>query len=433
MRRGNRREGEEWGMSKCCGGGEPREIRTTDPCVSAQPSCCSTKKTDKAAPGPENPIEQTKVWFCNMIGNCLEYARAEKSKGKPVVGIMCEFTPREVILAAGALPVCLCGGSAATIPAAEADLPANLCPLIKSTYGYHLQKSNPFLEMADLIVAETTCDGKKKMYELMAESRPMHVLELPQKPDDPSAFTHWVEQMQQLRNVIEERFKVKVTDCSLREAIRVMNRERALRRSLAEIMQSDNPPLTGRELLDFKSSISGIAADFEQYEKAIQGFRDSMADRSRNDRRVRVLMTGVPMAHGAERVIEIIESHGGLVVAQENCTGLKPIVEDVDENAADPMLALAEKYFHLPCSVMTANQGRLDLLTLLAREYRAQCVIDLVWQACLTYDVEAARIKRLAEERLGIPYLRIETDYSPSDSARIAVRVEALFETVRGI
>jgi benzoyl-CoA reductase/2-hydroxyglutaryl-CoA dehydratase subunit BcrC/BadD/HgdB len=368
-----------------------------------------------------------------MIGNCLEYAQAAKGQGKPVVGILCEFTPREVILAAGALPVCLCGGSAATIPAAEADLPANLCPLIKSTYGYHLQKSNPFLEMADLIVAETTCDGKKKMYELMAESRPMHVLELPQKPDDPSAFAHWVEQMQQLRNVLEERFKVKVTDCSLREAIRVMNRERALRRSLAEIMQSDNPPLTGRELLDFKSSISGIAADFEQYEKLIQGFRDSMADRSQNDRRVRVLMTGVPMAHGAERVIEIIESHGGLVVAQENCTGLKPIIEDVDENAADPMLALAEKYFHLPCSVMTANQGRLDLLALLAREYRAQCVIDLVWQACLTYDVEAARIKRLAEERLGIPYLRIETDYSPSDSARIAVRVEALFETVRGV
>ncbi len=33
--------------------------------------------------------------------------------------------------------------------------------------------------------------------------------------------------------------------------------------------------------------------------------------------------------------------------------------------------------------------------------------------------------------QLDIPYLRIETDYSPNDSARIAVRVEALFETLR--
>lgn len=142
-------------------------------------------------------------------------------------------------------------------------------------------------------------------------------------------------------------------------------------------------------------------------------------------------MTGVPMAHGAERVLEIIEKAGGLVVVMENCTGLKPILEDVDEKADDPLRAIAEKYFHLPCSVMTPNDRRLDSLRRLAEDYRAQCVIELVWQACLTYDVESGRVKHLAEEELGIPYLRIETDYSPSDSARIAVRVEALYETVR--
>jgi benzoyl-CoA reductase/2-hydroxyglutaryl-CoA dehydratase subunit BcrC/BadD/HgdB len=96
------------------------------------------------------------------------------------------------------------------------------------------------------------------------------------------------------------------------------------------------------------------------------------------------------------------------------------------------MQALAEKYFALPCSVKTRNDARLDSLRRLATEYRPQAVIDLIWQACLTYDVESHRVKRLAEGELSLPYLRIETDYSPSDSARIAVRVEALFETVRG-
>jgi benzoyl-CoA reductase/2-hydroxyglutaryl-CoA dehydratase subunit BcrC/BadD/HgdB len=67
----------------------------------------------------------------------------------------------------------------------------------------------------------------------------------------------------------------------------------------------------------------------------------------------------------------------------------------------------------------------------LSAEYRPECIIDLIWQACLTYDVESYLIKELSEKELGIPYLRIETDYSPSDSARIALRVEALFETVR--
>ena len=142
-------------------------------------------------------------------------------------------------------------------------------------------------------------------------------------------------------------------------------------------------------------------------------------------------MTGVPIVHGAERVLDIIESHGGLVVCMDNCTGLKPIIDDVDEAADDPIVALAEKYLRLPCSVMTTNDRRMEVLCNLVKEYRPQCIIELIWQSCITYDVESYFVKQLAEKELDISYLRIETDYSPSDSARIALRVEALFETVR--
>ncbi|HUT92973.1 MAG TPA: double-cubane-cluster-containing anaerobic reductase [Thermoguttaceae bacterium] len=365
-----------------------------------------------------------------MIANCLEYARAAKAEGRPIVGILCEYTPRELILAGGGVPVCLCGGSAETIPAAETQLPANLCPLIKSTYGYHVEGSNPFLEMADLIVAETTCDGKKKMYELLAETRPLYVLELPQKVDDPDALDHWRAELRKFRAFLEQRWGVTITDDCIRKATGVMNQERSLRRRLARLMAADNPPLTGRQLLDLKSSISGLPADFEQYSKAYDLLSEK-APCCTPDPRVRVLMTGVPMAHGAERVLEIIEDSGGLVVAMETCSGLKPILDDVDLDAADPIDALADKYFHLPCSVMTLNDRRLESLGRLAETYRPDCVIELIWQACLTYDVESRRVRRYAEEELGIPYLHIETDYAPSDSARIAVRVEGLFETIR--
>jgi benzoyl-CoA reductase/2-hydroxyglutaryl-CoA dehydratase subunit BcrC/BadD/HgdB len=371
------------------------------------------------------------AWFRNMIGNCYEYAYEAKQAGRPIVGIMCEYTPRELIMAAGGVPVCLCGGSAATISSAEKDLPANLCPLIKSTYGYHVEEANPFLEMADLVVAETTCDGKKKMFELMAQTRPMYVLELPQKPDDPDARRHWLAELRKLSSELETRFHTKISDAKLRKAIRTMNRERALRRELAALMKAHRPPLTGRELLDLKSIISGIPADFEQYQKAIEMLRDKPGDASMASR-VRVLLTGVPLVHGAERVLDIIEDRGGLVVCMENCTGIKPQLEDVDSDAADPVRAIAERYFHLPCSVMTSNERRLESLRTLAAQYRPQCVIELVWQACLTYDVESFHLNQLAQRELRIPYLRIETDYSPSDSARIGVRVEALFETIRG-
>jgi benzoyl-CoA reductase/2-hydroxyglutaryl-CoA dehydratase subunit BcrC/BadD/HgdB len=375
--------------------------------------------------------------FGGMVERCLAHAEALKARGRPVVGIMCEFTPREIILAAGAAPVCLCGGALETIPAAEACLPVNLCPLIKSTFGYHAQRSNPFLEKADLVVAETTCDGKKKMFELLAEARPLHVLELPQKPDDPDAFTHWLREIRKFKSALELRFHVRITGTKLRTAIRLMNRERGLRRELAGLMSLEQPPLTGRQLLEFKSLISGIEADLGEYDRAARLYKAGAAAsgspraRRREPAPVRVLMTGVPMVHGAERAIELIEGQGAVVVAQENCTGLKPILEDIDAEAHDPLRAVAEKYFHLPCSVMTANERRLESLAALAAKFRPQCVIELVWHACLTYDVESFLVRRFVEERLELPYLKIETDYSPSDSARLALRVAALFETVR--
>ena len=370
------------------------------------------------------------AWFGQMTQHCYQYAREAKAAGRPIVGILCEYTPRELILAVGAVPVCLCGGSAATLPAAEKDLPTNLCPLIKSTYGYHVDGTNPFLEMADLVVGETTCDGKKKMYERMAESRPMYVLELPQKADDPDALEHWVCELKKFRELLSLRFKVDVSDARLREAIWVMNCERFFRRELASLMRRDDPPLTGRQLLDFKSSISAIPADLEQYERALEIYGRKCPDHQTASR-VRVLMTGVPMPHGAERVLELVEQCGGLVVCMESCTGLKPVLEDVDAEAADPLRALAEYYFRLPCPVLTRNDRRLEFLRQMAEDYRPQCIVELIWQGCTTYDVESYRIRRLAEEQLGLPYLRIETDYSPSDSARIVVRVEALFETIR--
>ncbi len=402
----------------CGSNSEPAEKNTCKP----SPCCSGSPPLGAAA----TPCEH----FGRMIPNCLEYAQAAKAEGRPIVGILCEYTPRELILAGGGVPVCLCGGDAKTIPAAETQLPANLCPLIKSTYGYHVEGSNPFLEMADLIVAETTCDGKKKMYELLAETRPVYVIELPQKVDDPDALDHWRAELRKFRAFLEERWDVKISDDCIRKATGVMNQERFLRRRLASLMAAPSPPLTGRELLDLKSSISGLPADFEQYEKAYE-LLSAKETCGTPDSRVRVLMTGVPMAHGSERVLDIIEDSGGLVVAMETCSGLKPILDDVEIDAADPIDTLAEKYFHLPCSVMTSNDRRLESLARLAETYRPDCVIELIWQACLTYDVESSRVKRHAEEELGIPYLRIETDYAPSDSARIGVRVEGLFETIR--
>lgn len=137
------------------------------------------------------------------------------------------------------------------------------------------------------------------------------------------------------------------------------------------------------------------------------------------------------MPHGAEKVIDIVEEAGAVVVAQENCTGLKPLVEDISLGG-DPLEAIARKYFHLPCSCMTPNTGRFELLDELIERFHPQGVIDLVWSACHTYSVEARAVRRHVEDERGLPYLMIETDYSPSDSQQIRLRIESFLSVVEG-
>ncbi len=385
-----------------------------DPCRAAAPACCSAKPAAVAELSPR---------FAGQLDHALARVQAAKAAGRPVVGILCEFAPRELILAAGGVPVCLCGGSHAMVAPAEAELPANLCPLIKSTYGYHLTRSNPFLELCDLVVGETTCDGKKKMYELMAESRPLHVMQLPQRIDAASQGL-WLSEVRRLHAVLETLISRSIGEAALREGIRTMEEERRLRRELALLMATDAPPISGRHVLDLRSLAAADPEDFAEYRRLLS---ELPARPGRSG--VRVLLTGVPVPHGAEKVVDLIEGHGGLIVAQEHCSGWKPLAVTIDPDAADPLAAIADAYLHLPCSVMTPNQGRFDLIRELTARFRAQCVVEVVWQACLTYDVESTRVRRLCGE-LGLPYLRIGTDYAPGDTARIAVRLEALFEQV---
>jgi benzoyl-CoA reductase/2-hydroxyglutaryl-CoA dehydratase subunit BcrC/BadD/HgdB len=366
-----------------------------------------------------------------MVTNCLGYAKKAKKEGKPIVGIFCEYTPRELIIAAGAVPVCMCGGSSETIPAAEEELPSNLCPLIKSSYGFAKLKWNPFLEMADLLIAETTCDGKKKMYELLSRKKEMYVLEMTQKPDDRESFKHWKEEIVKMKKFLEKKFKVSITDKKLRQAINTMNRERKLRKELAELAAGQPPLISGFNVLLAKSLISGIPKDFKMYESLI-GAVKKQAKRSGEKYAglTRVLLTGVPMPHEAEKVMNIIEESGGTVVAQETCTGLKPLDELVCEKKS-PVDAIAEKYFHLPCSCMTPNKRRFDLLDSLVEKYAPQAVVELIWQACHTYNIEAFMVQGHIEKKHKLPYLKLETDYSPSDSARLKVRIQALLEIAK--
>jgi benzoyl-CoA reductase/2-hydroxyglutaryl-CoA dehydratase subunit BcrC/BadD/HgdB len=389
-------------------------------------SCAvGTTPVGESAVSETGPFE----YFRNSMSREVDYIRAAKRKGKGVVGIYCEFTPRELILAADAVPVCLCGASARTIPTAESVLPANLCPLIKSSFGYILTNRCPFYVVTDLIVAETTCDGKKKMYELIEQKKPVHVLELTQKVKEQEAFAHWLDEVKKLRARLEEVFKVEITDEKLRDAIKLMNLERKLLREALLLGAEDPPVVSGRELSDLRYRVAGCHGHITMIEDFIAGVggRKERGEFIAKKGAPRVLLTGCPTAQGTTKLIDIIEESGAVVVVQEACSGWKPL-ETLTSEEGDPLEAIARKHFDLPCSCMTPNTGRTALIEDLAGRFRADAVIDLVWQACHTYNVESYLVEGFVRDRLGLPYMKIETDYSDSDRERLRVRVQTLME-----
>ena len=60
-------------------------------------------------------------------------------------------------------------------------------------------------------------------------------------------------------------------------------------------------------------------------------------------------------------------------------------------------------------------------------EFRADAVIDVTLQTCLTYAVETIRVRALCE-KIGVPYMSLETDYSQEDSGQLDTRIAAFIE-----
>ncbi|MCU6354719.1 double-cubane-cluster-containing anaerobic reductase [Morganella morganii] len=355
-----------------------------------------------------------------------------KEQGVPLVGTYCTFMPQEIAMAAGAAVVSLCSTSDETIEEAEKTLPRNLCPLIKSSYGFGKTDKCPYFYFSDIVVGETTCDGKKKMYEYMAEFKPVHVMQLPNNSESAESVALWRSEIIRFQKRLEEQFGCEITEQGIRDAIDLRNRERRALTEFYRLGQLNPPALTGREIL---SVVYGATFKFDkraligELETLTAKVRAEYAAGKRLDPRPRILITGCPIGGAAEKVVRIIEENGGWVVGYENCTGAKATELCVDENPqADVYDALTEKYLAIGCSCISPNTQRLNMLSEMVQDYQVDGVIDVILQACHTYAVESLLINRHIREKHDIPYMAIETDYSTSDTGQLATRIAAFIE-----
>lgn len=367
--------------------------------------------------------------FADARKKAFMNVKAVKDKDKPVIGIYCTFFPQELAEAMGASVVSLCSVAEETIPDAERDLPKNLCPLVKASYGFGKTDKCPFFYFSDLVIGETTCDGKKKMYEYMGQFKPVHIMKLPNSCEEDDML-YYREQIIKCKEYLEEFFGVTITEDDIRHGIKVKNAERTAVKKLYSIMKADPTPISGMELLN---AVTAFSFEFER--ETIPGKVDELlakieAEGKTREKKPRILVTGCPIGGATLKVVKAIEDNGGEVVFFEDCTVAKAVDLNVDEEIEDVYEALARKYINIGCSCMTPNPNRFDLLDRAIDEYHVDGVVDMVLQACHTYSVETKAVEEFVNDKKGIPYISVETDYSQADVGQLNTRLGAFIETL---
>ena len=358
-----------------------------------------------------------------------------QEEGKKVFGTFCVYVPDELIFAANAIATGLCGGSQFWVPGGEKVLPTNTCPLIKASVGARLDRTCPFFRIADMYIGETTCDGKKKAWEILGEDVPVHVMDLPQMKREKD-IKAWAEEIKELKKVIEEFTGNKVTEESLSESIKLINNKRKALSRLYECRKADKVPISGRDAL----VISQIAFydDPARFTQMTNKLCDELEQRIKDGVSVvkegtkRILLTGTPLAVPNWKLHNIIETSGAVVVCEEMCTGTRYFENLVDETKTtidEQIDALANRYMGINCACFTPNTGRIDDIIRLAKEYKVDGVIDVNLKFCSLYDVEGYTVERALKEA-DIPVMGIETDYTDNDAEQLRTRIGAFIEMI---
>lgn len=345
--------------------------------------------------------------------------------GNKVAVSFCSHVPQEILAAAGLTSL--------RVPyvrdvadAASKILIRNLCPVVKNTCDICEDES---LKDADLLIAETSCDGKKKMYELISNQDRVHFYQVAQGADRDYVKPLIYSESKYLAKQLEKRFGVEVTDENIRKAGELYNKERDSILSLMDIQTQVPPAAWGRDISQALQEHRMIT-DVEKRAEANLATREELLSKATPvpKRAKRILVTGCPMSGVYGKVLDAVENNGGVVVCFENCEVMKSAVRQFNTETEDVYQALADCYQNTACAIMAPNDLRFELIAGLVNTYHVDGVLDVTLQTCHPYTVERDKMSRFCEDSIEIPYMSIETDAGDSDGGQLATRIAAFIE-----
>jgi benzoyl-CoA reductase/2-hydroxyglutaryl-CoA dehydratase subunit BcrC/BadD/HgdB len=363
-------------------------------------------------------------------GRVAELIEARKN-GKKFIGTFCIYVPEEIAMAADAIPVALCGGTPFSIPYGEKMFPRDICPLIKSTFGLAISKTCPYGPIKDLGVGETTCDAKKKAWDVVN----FHVMEVPQKKGRLD-FDLWHQAVVEFKNRVETLTGKKVEPKCLNDSILIMNEKRRALQKLNELRKHNPPPISGLDaLVVMQAALNDEPVRFTKHLNRLNLEIEKRADEGSSpfpQGTKRIMISGCPSVMGNWKVHSLIEKSGAAVVIDETCTGTRyfeNLVNDSAQTLDDQLIALAQRYMKIDCACFTPNNERLDSIEQLIQAHRVDGVVQYILQYCHGYNVEATRVAQILK-KANLPNLKIVTDYSEEDIGQLQTRIDAFLEQI---
>lgn len=225
---------------------------------------------------------------------------------------------------------------------------------------------------------------------------------------------------------------MEITDENLRSAVRKRNELRKAVLEMYRLQENVPPAMRGTEMMlelqkgtfifDLEQQIENVRALVDRVKTAYEDGERPVPESAK-----RILITGCPTGGVIQKIGMVVENNGGVIVCLDDCSGERTRSRLIDENAEDIIRAISDTYLSINCSVMTTNEGRFENTKKMIETYKADGVIEVVLQACHTFNVESHRMREMVED-LGVPYLKLETDYSTTDSGQIETRIAAFIE-----
>lgn len=362
-----------------------------------------------------------------------------RRKGGKVVGTLCVMVPDELVVAAGAKPVRVGSGYYESVhPANELLGDAGLCPLVKSTLGAKMVGSNPIMEQVDMIVSPATCDGKLKMAEILEDWIPVHIMNVPRVKTGDTTTNLWLEEIKYLKNILEDLTGKRITRRRLLKQIDKWNQAHRAWKKLMELRKGDKPMISGQDALTVTQAAE--IDEIDRWTKKVIDLTDELKKMKKKgiyageDGAARIMLSGSPVVFPNFKIPAVVEESGGLIVTDELCTGFRLLADPVildERSSSEALRAIAERYFYpCTCPCFAPNDERIKRIKEGIRNFGVEGVIFHTLRGCHLNNLEATKIEVEMRE-MGIPMLKLESEYDEGDIEQVRTRVEAFIEMIK--